>query len=83
MNPAHFERVKQILLRVLELPEVERGGYLVEACGGDPQLRADVEELLAHDVEGGTGEGRPAGDPRLLEIEIPTGLETFSSSSRS
>ena len=46
MNPDRFDRVKEILLRVADLPETERRAAVDEACGGDPGLRADVEDLL-------------------------------------
>src|SRR5262249_19386293 len=32
----------------------ERAAYLDAACGQDPQLRAEVEELLAHDGAAGS-----------------------------
>ena len=49
MSSDRFERVKEILLRVLDLPEAERKPALDQACAGDSELRAEVEELLAHD----------------------------------
>jgi len=49
LTPNRFERVKEILLRVVDLPEAERQAVLDQACGDDRELRAEVEELLAHD----------------------------------
>jgi Protein kinase domain len=39
----------------------ERAAYLDAACGQDPQLRAEVEELLAHDAAASSFLGSPAG----------------------
>jgi WD40 repeat protein len=52
MTPGRLERVKEILLRVVDLPAAERQAVLDEACAGDPELRADVEDLLAIDPRG-------------------------------
>jgi Tol biopolymer transport system component len=49
MNPERFARVKEILLRALDLPETERGVLLDRECAGDPELRREVEELLARE----------------------------------
>src|SRR5262249_28563993 len=39
--------VKSIFGRALEIASpAERAAYLVQACGGDPRLRAEVESLL-------------------------------------
>ena len=58
MTPERYERVKEILLRVIALPEAERKAVLDQACAGDAELRADVEDLLAHDprATGAAGE---------------------------
>ncbi len=66
MNAERFERAKEILLRVIDLPEAERKAVLNQVCAGDPELRADVEELLAqemaHDPRGADGTPK-AGKP--------------------
>ncbi len=49
MNSDRFERIKEILLRVVDLPEAERKAILDEACADDPELRVEIEELLALD----------------------------------
>ena len=49
MNPDRYERVKEILLRLADLPDSERQAILDETCAGDAELRGEVEELLAHD----------------------------------
>jgi serine/threonine protein kinase/tetratricopeptide (TPR) repeat protein len=49
------DRAAQIFDAVVELATpAERAAYLDAACGQDPQLRAEVEELLAHDAAAGS-----------------------------
>jgi len=40
-------RLKELFQRAEELRPEERQAYLLEACPGDAELRAEVEELLA------------------------------------
>jgi serine/threonine protein kinase len=47
MNPDRFKRLKELLLAAADLPESERKIYLDEACGDDPDLRREVESILA------------------------------------
>src|SRR5262245_66299907 len=44
------ERVWDAFDRAADLPPGERAAFLEEACAGDPELRAEVESLLAHDA---------------------------------
>ena len=46
-NPERFERVKEILLRAADLPEAERQAFLDPTCEGEPDLRGEIDELLA------------------------------------
>ena len=48
MSADRYERVKEILLRIADLPEPERKELLDQACAGNPELRSEVEALLAH-----------------------------------
>jgi len=41
------QRVDAVLAAALELPHGERTQFLVDSCATSPQIRADVEELLA------------------------------------
>lgn len=49
MDPRRFARLNELFdgARALERPR--RAAYLAEACGGDDELRREVEELLAED----------------------------------
>jgi serine/threonine protein kinase len=51
-----------IFKAAVKLSPDERGAYLDQACGGDPDLRREVESLLrAHDASGGILRDQPAG----------------------
>jgi hypothetical protein len=51
---AEDPRVKDLFVRVAELPEPDRAAFLDAACGGDGALRAAVEDLL--DAAGRAGQ---------------------------
>ena len=47
MTPERWQRVKELFAAALERPVAERATFLDSACGGDPELRIEVESLLA------------------------------------
>jgi len=49
MTPERWARMKEIFGVALETPEAERDAYLESACGGDAELRTDIEHLLAEE----------------------------------
>jgi len=49
MNTAPLEILKEIFHSARELPSRERAAFLTEACGGDEQLRVEIEALLHSD----------------------------------
>jgi eukaryotic-like serine/threonine-protein kinase len=51
MSGERFARLRAILLAAAELPAAARAAYLDQACGDDAQLRAEAEQLLAHDLD--------------------------------
>jgi tRNA A-37 threonylcarbamoyl transferase component Bud32 len=51
MNPADWQRVKEIFADALEKPANLRARFLQEACGDDLQLREEVESLLKSNDE--------------------------------
>ncbi|TMA28215.1 MAG: hypothetical protein E6J87_20635, partial [Deltaproteobacteria bacterium] len=57
---ARYAAASEIFLAACELPHAERAPYLDSACRGDSALRAEVEELLAYDV-----------DPASIEPDAP------------
>ncbi len=48
-----WRRIEEILDEALELPPEETPAFLDDACAGDPELRAEVEALLAADEKAG------------------------------
>jgi serine/threonine protein kinase/Tol biopolymer transport system component len=59
MTPERWEKVGEIFNSVVDLDTTEREAYLLEACGDDASLRAEVESLLA----AGQGAGRFISEP--------------------
>ena len=76
MTPARWQQVEPIFDRALDLPAEARAAYLDEACGGDGQLRADIESLLSADEgSGGVLDGSPES---LLERQTDIPLTSFA-----
>jgi len=46
LTPEAWQRVRGVLERAIEMNPAERGSYLDAECGGDPELRAEVESLI-------------------------------------
>ena len=53
MTPDHWQAVKRVLERTLELEPDDRLAFLAEACGDDTSVRTDVESLLPHGADDG------------------------------
>ncbi|PYR35301.1 MAG: hypothetical protein DMF93_22005, partial [Acidobacteria bacterium] len=62
MNPDQWRRVKDIFHAAIERAPLNRAAFLMEACGGDEELRAEVERLIAaHDQAGTFIDRSPVG----------------------
>lgn len=48
MTPERQQRVDELFIELLDLAPAERRARLDVACAGDPELRGEVESLLAH-----------------------------------
>jgi serine/threonine protein kinase/Tol biopolymer transport system component len=48
MEPQRWKEIDRVFAAALERDSEERPAFLTSACGGDQQLRAEVESLLAH-----------------------------------
>jgi eukaryotic-like serine/threonine-protein kinase len=51
METDRWQRLKEVFQEALELAPADRGAYVEAACGGDVDLRRDVEALLDADEE--------------------------------
>src|SRR5215831_16032515 len=60
MTPERFRQVDELIALVLKQGESEREAFLDRACEGDPELRREVETLLASDKTAGNFLARPA-----------------------
>ena len=49
MSADHWNRVEDCYHAAMERPPSERVAFLAKACAGDPDLRHEVESLLAHE----------------------------------
>jgi predicted ATPase/serine/threonine protein kinase len=49
MKPELWHRVENLCQRAMELDESRRAEFLQSVCGGDDELRREVESLLAHE----------------------------------
>jgi serine/threonine-protein kinase len=50
LTPERWRQVEELIEWALELDSAGRAALLDRECGGDPELRAEVEELLAADA---------------------------------
>lgn len=51
MTPDRHAQIRDLFLEAAALPATERGSFLLRRCGGDAELKAEVETLLSHHVE--------------------------------
>jgi serine/threonine protein kinase len=72
MTPERHEQIGELYFRVLALPREQWPGVLDEACQDDPELRREVESLLAASDRAGSFMDTPAIDisARLLSQDV-------------
>lgn len=68
MEPEKWQRIKEIFGAVLECNSDERAAFLESSCGGDEELRAEVESLLLSHREDATE--LPDPDPQPAPTKI-------------
>ena len=78
MENTHWQRVKEIFQEARERRVADRSEFITRACGGDQQIRAEVEALLAAEDEAGdflasptmndTSEAASAGATEILVL---------------
>ena len=69
MTTNRYEKAKDIFLEACNQPPEERSRFLSQACGGDDELRREVEILLAHDPSSDfeKADDEPASSPGSIE----------------
>jgi serine/threonine protein kinase len=67
MDPARWRRVEEIYQAAVERKPEERAAFLAVACGGDEDLRREVESLLAQPSADGVLD-RPAWEPEVARL---------------
>lgn len=68
--PDRWRLIAPLLEEALDLPPDRRGAFLDQACGGDPGLRAEIEDLLRADSEAGSFLGAAV---ELSAVALPLG----------
>jgi len=71
MDTARWTRVRSLLERALDVDDAERAAWVAAECGGDRELRRDVEALLASDARAGTFDP-PDGASLARALAVPT-----------
>jgi serine/threonine-protein kinase len=51
MTPERWRQIEEVFQAVVERMPEERAAFLDQACTSDPELRREIESLLAHDQE--------------------------------
>ena len=59
MTDDRQRRLRRLFELALDMPAASRGAFLEESCGGDAELRREVEALLAADAESQSEDLRP------------------------
>jgi hypothetical protein len=62
MDADRWRRVADLYASAQDRPAQARPAFVRDACGGDSDLRREVESLLAHDDQPAIIDAAPAGD---------------------
>lgn len=68
MTPERFAAIERVFAEAVALPPAQRADLLARQCAGDPELRAEVESLLASDAQAGA---RLAGTIEQAAASLP------------
>ncbi len=68
-----WRAIDQVFAEALEISPAERQAFLDTACAGDPEMRLEVERLLAADEESSTFLERPVSELLGLPPELDAG----------
>src|ERR1041384_5522867 len=69
MTPSRFQKVERLYHAARELAADERAAFRSQACGGDQELRREVETLLAQNVAASHALDRGAWEAEASGIE--------------
>jgi eukaryotic-like serine/threonine-protein kinase len=70
LTPERWAQIRQIFDGALERQQQERAAYLRGVCGGDDQLRREVESLVASHEESQDFMSTPAADLNMLALDV-------------
>jgi hypothetical protein len=74
MPQSNLDRIRGIFLEARRLPAEERAAFLDSACGTDPALRREVDQILAKD----RSETLPIGQLAPASENIPSKIGPFT-----
>jgi tetratricopeptide (TPR) repeat protein/tRNA A-37 threonylcarbamoyl transferase component Bud32 len=69
--PPDWDRVQSVFLSLADLPPGEQAVLLDKECGGDDELRTEVESLLASDSESAHGMSAVIANEAALWVNVP------------
>jgi len=72
MRPDRWKLVERLFLSAADLPSDEQARLLDQACGGDAELRAEIESLLASDHKDGKRISAAVETEAALLFDPPT-----------
>src|SRR3981081_428356 len=49
MTPERWSKIEEVCELALQQEPNDRSGFLIAACGGDDEMRREIESLLAHE----------------------------------
>jgi serine/threonine protein kinase/tetratricopeptide (TPR) repeat protein len=75
MSSSNWQKIEEIFDEAAEVPRIEREEFLNEACGGDIELRREVEALLAADDESNDFIESPIIASNTLANLLPNNIE--------
>jgi serine/threonine protein kinase len=74
MNPDRMQRIEALYGETLALPDGERKAFLDRACGGDGELKHEIESLLAYQRQAESYMDRPAFHQVAQSLADGTGV---------
>src|SRR5262245_23275980 len=73
MTPGQWQRVKAVVQEALETDSGSRAAFLDQACGGDKEVRREVDQLLRSEQEMGDFLAAPAAGITAASADFEEG----------